>query len=275
MNKGLWQKLWLARSRIGWTFFSIIVVALSAVLAEPEKWVSPYGSEIQVFSGLMFLAELAAIVSLPIILAVLVLFKGPLIWRVVKWAFSWRMIRRWLYGAASFTLLVLLFYAEEDWRGKRDWEQFKRTWEAKGERFDFASFVPPAVPDDQNFALTPLVANSCIHYWHRMEDDVERADTNGARRLDVHINARYDWKPWPASDFSVGNWQCGKKVDLKGFQSYYREPVVTNWTDKRLSPRQAVQIHLDMKRDKSLLNATNEFPVAPQRSRRPPTYCSL
>jgi len=34
--------------------------------------------------------------------------------------------------------------------GKRAWEKFKGEQEAKGERLDFASFVPPPVPDDQN-----------------------------------------------------------------------------------------------------------------------------
>ena len=52
--------------------------------------------------------------------------------------------------------MIALFYAEEDWRGKHDWEKFKRQWEAKGEKFDFKDFVPPPVPDDQNFAFSPV-----------------------------------------------------------------------------------------------------------------------
>ena len=46
-----------------------------------------------------------------------------------------------LVGLAVF---VSLFYAEEDWRGWHAWQKFKREWEAKGEKFDFASVVPPA-----------------------------------------------------------------------------------------------------------------------------------
>jgi hypothetical protein len=74
------------------------------------------------------------------------------------------MIRRYLYGLAGLALVLALFYAEEDWRGKRDWEQFKRAAEAKGERFDLSSFMPPAVPDDQNFVFSPLVSNSCLNH---------------------------------------------------------------------------------------------------------------
>jgi tetratricopeptide (TPR) repeat protein len=56
--------------------------------------------------------------------------------------------------------LIALFYAEEDWRGWHAWNQFKHKWEAQGEQFSLASVVPPAVPDDDNFALTPIVFTS-------------------------------------------------------------------------------------------------------------------
>ena len=59
--------------------------------------------------------------------------------------------------------MIALFYAEEDWRGWHAWNKFKHPWEAKGERFDRASVIPPTVPDDQNFALTPIVASCYLH----------------------------------------------------------------------------------------------------------------
>lgn len=168
--------------------------------------------------------------------------------------FSWRMIRRYLYGLAGFALALALFYAEEDWRGKRDWQQYKRAAEAKGERFDLSSFVPPAVPDDQNFAFSPIVSNSCFRRIVFNEYGVEEASTNAAPRLDIRINARYDWKPWPTNDFQ-GNWQCGKKIDLKVFQAYYRAPVNSNWWTDRYPNRPNT---IPPQR------ATNEFPVTPQ-----------
>ena len=68
--------------------------------------------------------------------------------------------KRTIFGLACLVTLIALFYAEEDWRGWHAWNKFKREWEAKGEKFDFADFVPPPVPDDQNFALTPIVFTS-------------------------------------------------------------------------------------------------------------------
>ena len=55
-------------------------------------------------------------------------------------------------------LLVALFYAEEDWRGKRAWEKCKHELEAKGEVLDWNAYIPPPVPDDQNFFKAPKMA---------------------------------------------------------------------------------------------------------------------
>jgi hypothetical protein len=68
------------------------------------------------------------------------------------------ILRRILFCVACLVTLIALYYAEENWRGKRAWNKFKTEWEAKGEKFDLQSFVPPPVPDDQNFAMTPFLA---------------------------------------------------------------------------------------------------------------------
>jgi len=195
------------------------------------------------------------------------LFIG--IWRLLRWLFSWRMIRRYLYGLAGLALVVALFYSEEDWRGKRDWEQFKRAAETKGERFDYASFVPPIVPDNQNFAFSPLVSNSCLNHMVRNEQGIEEETTNGGPRLGIRINAPYDWKPWPTNDFQ-GNWQCGRRIDLRVFQTYYRAPGDSNWQTKQNANRYRGRFQRGGGYQASLPDdmpkqvATNEFPVAPQ-----------
>src|SRR5438445_4695604 len=70
------------------------------------------------------------------------------------WLRSWRYFI-WLLIAA---ILVALFYAEENWRGKRAWKKYKNQLEARGERLDPAAFIPPAVPVSENFAMTPVLA---------------------------------------------------------------------------------------------------------------------
>jgi hypothetical protein len=68
---------------------------------------------------------------------------------------GWRIPRRVLITLAIFATLIAIFYAEEDWRGKRAWENCKRELAAKGEVLDWDKFIPPPVPDDQNFFKAP------------------------------------------------------------------------------------------------------------------------
>jgi hypothetical protein len=138
----------------------------------------------------------------------------------IHWIFCWRNFKRFLFGLACFITLIALFYAEEDWRGKHDWEKFKREWEAKGEHFDFASVVPPSVPDDQNFALTPIVFTS---YGSMLTRDgkmipYEKRDTNFVNRMQMEVDDN-DYQDWPTNG---GNWQLAKLADLKERQNYYR-----------------------------------------------------
>ena len=72
---------------------------------------------------------------------------------------GWRILRRILIGLAMLATLVAVLYAEEDWRGKRAWENYKHEWEAKGEKFDWQAFVPATVLDDQNFFTAPIFTN--------------------------------------------------------------------------------------------------------------------
>jgi hypothetical protein len=78
------------------------------------------------------------------------------LWWLVRWPFcSWHNLRRTLMGLAILATLAAIFYAEEDWRGKRAWENCKRELEAKGAVLDWDKYIPPPVPDDQNFFKAP------------------------------------------------------------------------------------------------------------------------
>jgi hypothetical protein len=68
---------------------------------------------------------------------------------------GWRILRRTLIGLAMLATLIAMFYTEEDWRGKRAWENCKRELQAKGETLDWNALIPPPVPDDQNFFKAP------------------------------------------------------------------------------------------------------------------------
>jgi hypothetical protein len=141
-----------------------------------------------------------------------------------------------LIGLGGLVLLVVLFYAEEDLRGWHAWNKFKHQWEAKGVKFDFASAVPQAVPDDQNFALSPVWVAEIKQLWkdnpqraaswygNRLDDD---AISKLTPRLPVSVSGltgnNSNSRQLPQLPAMSGNWATAITVDLTPWQSYYRD----------------------------------------------------
>jgi tetratricopeptide (TPR) repeat protein len=201
--KSIWKKSWnLPGSFFGWlvlvTGLAFVVSLLAVIILDQWQWRADWGIVIAgTVGGLM--------------VALLLLF--------IRWLCCWRNLRRFLLSLACFAVLIALFYAEEDWRGWHAWQKFKHEWEAKGEKFDFASFVPPAVPDEKNFALTPIVFTS---YGSMLTRDgkvipYEQRDKNFINRLEMDVSHNYD-SPTNGS----GYWAEGTETDLKLWQQYYR-----------------------------------------------------
>lgn len=136
----------------------------------------------------------------------------------IKWLCHWKNLRRFLFGLACLITLIALFYAEEDWRGWHAWNSFKRQWEAKGEKFDLVNFAPSPVPDNENFALTPVVASSYEAVLDKTGREVRPRNTNVVNRLDMPLVADYSDGPTNGS----GNWERGTLTDLNWWQNYYR-----------------------------------------------------
>ena len=95
--------------------------------------------------------------------------------------FSWRMIRRCLFALVCLATLLALYYAEENWRGRRAWNKYRQELEARGEQLDYSSFIPKPVPDEQNFAATTFVESwfekrSPDESWYA-KDNYSRANT--------------------------------------------------------------------------------------------------
>jgi hypothetical protein len=165
--------------------------------------------------------------------------------------FSWRTARKVLFVFAALITLGALFFAEEHWRGSRAWANYKRDMEAKGERFDAARLIPPKVPDDQNFAMTPyfapilnltpedlrqppkLVTNMVDGQVMEGEMD-ERRGTNIANHLPNGVSTprRFTWQYPLATDLLL--WA----VEFKGTNSATLSPAITD-------PVQAASIVLD------------------------------
>lgn len=67
----------------------------------------------------------------------------------------WRHQHRGLAGFVVCLIFIGLFYAEENWRGKRAWENCGRALMAQGIELNWAKYIPSPVPDDENFFSVP------------------------------------------------------------------------------------------------------------------------
>lgn len=137
-----------------------------------------------------------------------------------KW--RWRLLRWGLIGLVGVATLAAILVTEENWRGKRAWENYQRVAEARGEQFNLASLVPP-VPNDQNFFCAPIVAEAL--------DQIRNHSGQANYRMNFNIY-RGDSKDWPMNG---GNWQKGKLTDLKQWQSYFRNFNATPAADVLLA----------------------------------------
>src|SRR5690349_21150512 len=68
--------------------------------------------------------------------------------------YSWRYFL-WFLG---LILIVVGLLAEENWRGEWSWTRYKRKMADAGQAIELSAVIPPRVPDDQNFAMTPFLA---------------------------------------------------------------------------------------------------------------------
>jgi hypothetical protein len=116
--------------------------------------------------------------------------------------FAWLLQRRFFVLACLGTLIAL-FYAVENWRGRQAWANFQREWAAKGERFDLASIIPPAVPDDENFFMTKpweqlrLAGTKRTNFWAAVPAVLDSSPQGPVPRMgDIARATRTDLVAW-------------------------------------------------------------------------------
>jgi hypothetical protein len=85
----------------------------------------------------------------------------------------------------------------ENWRGSRAWAVWQREQEAEGFDFDRASYTPPPIPDDENFAAAPRIA----------------AAINGTQDL---LKLPPAWQ-----GAGMGNWREGRATDLEAYRAAF------------------------------------------------------
>ena len=220
--KGVWQKFRQRMRRFLAVIFLLAAVAciaatLAALATDGWRHVKE-DLRLIVWFGLIG-AACGVVVLYPI-----PRFFSRLILRFMRALFTRRFWKLALIVLACLAILVALFYAEEDLRGKWAWEKYKRAWEAKGEKFDLVSLAPPPVPDGQNFAMTRLLKTifdyDVLTNANETEDRVRHRDTNAWAK--VQGTDAYLWVSSTQTNPIYGNLDRGIFTDLESVRMFYR-----------------------------------------------------
>jgi tetratricopeptide (TPR) repeat protein len=220
--KNIWRTLWKQPQGFFQWFGLLIAASIVVALA-----VITYRSMVY---GESFMEPLLPALDIAVFLALLIMLMVT----SVRWLYRWRdqqRRRQLLFAFACLVTFVALFYAVENWRGKWAWETHKSQWEAKGEKFTMAQLAPPPVPDEQNFAMTPLF-KPLFDYKHNealkrgapftfLVDDLVWRDTNGMARLEQTQAERSDGRT-TNDHLSLGALEKGAFADLAACQEFYR-----------------------------------------------------
>jgi len=104
-------------------------------------------------------------------------------------------LKRLAYCFGGLLALLLLFHLVENWRGKRAWTQWKQARIAAGDSYDAASFTPPEIPDAENFAAAPRIAEFIV----------------GSKGTSPSMPVLPAFFSQPGA---LGDWRAGRKADL-------------------------------------------------------------
>ncbi len=136
------------------------------------------------------------------------------------WARLLRFLRVLLGSVVALATLIALFYLEEGWRGQHAWNAYAKQMTARGEVFDFKAVMPPPVPDDQNFAMTPFLAP----LFDFLPGTQTWRDTNATQRTMQFGNKLF------ALPDQIGDWRKGQRTDWPAC-----EAALVAWHEKERS----------------------------------------
>jgi len=104
--------------------------------------------------------------------------------------------------------------------GKQSWLAWKAQRTAQGDRFDWKQLAPPEIPDEENFAVAPLIAGA-----------VKGKD----------IDPRFKALEPPKLEQEWGDWKEGRRIDLEACAAAYKTKDLL----KALAPFEATLRELD------------------------------
>ncbi len=172
------------------------------------------------------------------------------LWKFLRGLSLRDVLMRFVFVIVSLVTLVALAVAFENWRSAREWRAWQATAEARGERFDLASVVPPMPPPERNFAMTPLL--------RPLTDFVTNPQVNGATGQGFRDPKAYERlqainldkvfgaaSPSDGADFNL--WQMGEKTNLAAWaQNRIKVADGSSALDTTAKPLAPAQVVLDV-----------------------------
>lgn len=128
-----------------------------------------------------------------------------------------KSLRRLFFAGLFLLTAWALVYAVINWSGRRAWNQFTQYAQAKGEPLTQAEIIPPAIPDAENAAATPLFKPLLDYSWDPAGKTNRWHDEAGRTRVQA-LGA------WDNPDPHLkGTWRLQQTIDLAVLQKFYRE----------------------------------------------------
>jgi hypothetical protein len=127
----------------------------------------------------------------------------------------------WLIRAAAvLVVFVIIFYAEEDWRGASDWTACQKELQAKGETLDLRQLIPPGKPED-DLSKVPIFAELYQEDgWHNAR----------ISKLRVELGST-DYSRVPKYEYLKG-----EPTDLAAWQKFYRSEPQSHLPEAQATP---------------------------------------
>ncbi len=258
-----WEHL-SGRRRVSWPRLTGETVLATTAVAVFLGWLTPQASYAEPPTGLVL--PIAAAI-LPIALtcgAVIAALRLGLLLTVpldgqpagngdprpshtTRW-FHRTHLRAWRNGLLASVLVLLLARLLSDWHGRHAWECYRAEAAKRGVMLDLMGLMPPRVPDEQNFAATPLLLKfqSGTREWRLC-----RASTNylltsirpdevrsppAPLLMPASAAAALPFKPAPRQP----EWFQNQRTDLTGWQAHYHSATnFPQWPEPR-SPAEDV-----------------------------------
>ena len=159
----------------------------------------------------------------------------------IRCVFRQKMLVRFAILVAGIAAAVAIFYAEENWRGRRAWGAYRTAAEKRGVKLFLKDFVPPDIPDSENYAATPIIRELFV----KKRDGVTATSQlafpreNRPRGSDDLKERRFDPAIW--QEFFLKTGLLSEKSDdaardiLRALEKY--EPLLQKLRDASVRPR--------------------------------------